>query len=98
MFYLPVCVSKELNLYADVSWYVLLRRLNKRAERCTKRGTLITLIQQPHFADVLHTALRVTQNAVQTTALQTDIANGVRPSNDRCPELHCVKQNVCSGG
>jgi len=49
MFYLPVCVSRELNLYADVSLYVLLRRLNKRAERCTKRGTLITLIQQTAF-------------------------------------------------
>lgn len=91
MFYLPLCVPRELNLYADVSWCILLRRLNKRAERCTKRSTHI---QQPHFAAILHTALTVTQNAVQTTALQTDTAqrrwsfkrssSGVIPCKIKC--------------
>ena len=91
MFYLPLCVSGELNLYTDVSWCVLSRRLNKRAERCTKRSTHI---QQPHFAAILHTALTVTQNAVQTTAQHTDIAqrrssfkrslSGVLPCKIKC--------------
>ena len=71
-----MCASRELNLYAEVSWCVLLPRINKRAERCAKR---CTHIQQPPFATILHAELTVTQNAVQTTALQTDIVQ--RPSS-----------------